>query len=82
LVVDQSGEWEIVEEVCEVLPDICIAVLPEALVVETVDLSNLAGLVVAAKDCDAPRVSNLKRNEKSDRLDGEVASIDIVTYTG
>ena len=42
LVVDQSGEREVVEEVGEVFPDIRIAVFAQALVVEAVNLGNLS----------------------------------------
>lgn len=42
LVVDEGGEGEVVEEVGKVLPDVCVAVLAQALVVEAVDLSDLA----------------------------------------
>lgn len=42
LVVDEGGQREVVEEVGEVLPDVGVAVLPEALIVEAVNLGNLA----------------------------------------
>ena len=48
LVVDQSGEGEIVKEVCEELPHVCVAVLSEAFIVEAIDLCDLARLVVAS----------------------------------
>lgn len=38
LVVDKCGEGEIVKEVCEGFPHICIAVLAKTLVVEPVHL--------------------------------------------
>jgi len=42
LVVDQGSEREVVEEVCEVFPDVGVAVFAEALVVEAVDLGDLS----------------------------------------
>jgi len=42
LVVDQSGEREVVEQVCEVFPHIRISVLSQALIVEPVDLRDLS----------------------------------------
>jgi hypothetical protein len=80
LVVDEGGEGQVVEEVGEVLPDVGVAVLAQALVVEAVDLSDLAGLVVATKNGDALRVSNLESDEESDGLDGIVATVDVVAW--
>lgn len=79
LVVDEGGQREVVEEVGEVLPDVGVAVLSEALVVEAVDLGDLAGLVVATEDGDAGGVSDLEGDEEGDGLDGVIATIDIVT---
>ena len=42
LVVDQSGERKVIKEVGKIFPDICVAILAQALVVEAVDLGNLS----------------------------------------
>ena len=42
LVLNNCSQWKHVEEVSVVLPDVGVAVLAEALVVEAVDLCNLS----------------------------------------
>ena len=78
LVVDEGSEGEVVEKVCEVFPYVRIAILSEALIVEAIDLGDLAGFVVATEDCDALRVSNFESNEEGDSLNGVITSINIV----
>ena len=78
LVVDKGSKGEVVEKIGEVFPYIGIAILSEALVVEAIDLGDLAGFVVAAKDCDALGVPNFESNEESDRLHGIITSINVV----
>ena len=63
LVLNQGGKRKVVKEVGEELPDIGIAVLAQALVIEAIDLRNLTALVVAAKDRDALRVADLEGYE-------------------
>ncbi len=46
-IVDDGGQGEVVEDISAVTPDVEGAVLPEALVVEAVDLRDLPALVVA-----------------------------------
>jgi len=80
LVIDEGSEREVVEEVGKVLPDVGIAVLAEALVVEAVDLRDLTRLVVAAQDGDPLRVSDLEGDEKRHGLDGVVTTVNVVTF--
>ena len=47
----------------EILPDVGVAVLPETLVVESVDLGDLAGLVVAAQYRDALAIADLQQQK-------------------
>ena len=59
LAVNECGEWQVVEEIGEVLPDVRVAVLAQTLVIEAVDLRDLTTLVVAAQNCDAVFKTNL-----------------------
>lgn len=79
LVLDQGGQGKVVEQVGEVLPDVGIAILSQAFVVEAVDLSDLAGLVIPSEDGDALGVSDLESDEEGNCLDGIISSIDVVT---
>lgn len=53
LVVYDDAEGEEVEHVCEVVPDIGVAVFPGTFCVEAVGLGDPTGLVVAADQVDA-----------------------------
>ena len=79
-VVDRRGQRQVVEEVREVLPDVGVAVLAQALVVEAVDLRDLPRLVVAAQDSHAVAVPHLERDEQRRRLDRVVAAVDVVAH--
>jgi hypothetical protein len=62
-----------------VLPDVGVAVLSKAFVVEAVYLGNLAGLMVASKDGDALRIADFEGDKKSDSLDRVISTIHIVS---
>jgi hypothetical protein len=78
LVVDEGGKGEVVEEVCKVFPYIRVAIFSETFVVETVDLRDLTGFVVATEDCNALGVSDFESNEESDGFNGIVTSINVI----
>eukprot|EP00634_Sargassococcus_sp_CCMP2135_P008474 CAMPEP_0198644092 /NCGR_PEP_ID=MMETSP1467-20131203/388_1 /TAXON_ID=1462469 /ORGANISM="unid. sp., Strain CCMP2135" /LENGTH=411 /DNA_ID=CAMNT_0044379537 /DNA_START=54 /DNA_END=1287 /DNA_ORIENTATION=- len=78
LVFDGRRQRQRVEERREVLPDVGVAVLPEALVVEAVDLCDLPGLVVAADQRDARRISRLQEDDESGALERVVPAVDVV----
>ena len=78
LVVNQSGEREVVEEIGKVLPYVRVAVLAQALVIEAVNLGDLAGFMVAPEDGDAGRVANFESDEESDSFDGVIATVNVI----
>jgi hypothetical protein len=78
LVIDEGSKREVVEQVCEELPDVGIAIFAQALVVEAVHLCDLSRFMVTAQDGDSGRISNFEGNEKCDGFDGVVASINVV----
>lgn len=80
LIRNQSSERQIVKEVGEELPHVGIAVFLAALVVKSVHLSDLPTLVVATQNGDSVLESNFQRNQKRNRLNRVVPSIDVVTH--
>ena len=80
LVLDDGSEWEVIEEVSQVLPHVCVAVLSEALVVEAVDLGDLTTFVVTSEDGEPVPIAHFEANEQSDSLDRVVASVDVISH--
>ena len=78
LIVDESSQGEVVEEVCEGFPDVGVPVFAQTFVVEAVDLGDLARLVVSAQDRYALRVPDFEGHEEGDGFDGVVAAVDVV----
>ena len=52
MVLDHGRHWEVVEDIGEVLPDVGVPILPHALVIESVDLSDLDSFMVASQKAD------------------------------
>ena len=73
--VDDGAEGEIVEDLAAPAPDIAAAVLALTLVIEAVDLGDLARLVVAADKGHALRVADLERKEEEEGLDAVEATV-------
>lgn len=69
LIVDQGGQRQAIEQVCEDFPHTRTAILPQALIVEAINLSDLPRLVVPAKDCNPAWVPNLHRDQEGDSFD-------------
>jgi hypothetical protein len=80
LIIDQSGQWQVIEQVGEELPHVGVPVFPQALIVEPIDLRNLPRLVVPPQDGDSISISQLERDEQGDGLDRVVPSIDIISH--
>lgn len=79
LVLDKCGEGEVVEKVGEVFPHVSVAVLAQALIVEAVDLRDLARLVVSSQDGDTLGVTDFEADKERDGLYRVVTTVDVVT---
>lgn len=80
LVLDESGERKVVEEIGKVFPDIGIAVFAQALVIKPIHLCDLAGLMISSEDGDSLGVTDFEADKECDRLYRVVATVDIVTW--
>lgn len=80
VVLDDGTKGEVVKETGEVLPDVGITILSQAFVVESINLGDLFGLVVATKDRDTVGVTDLHANEEGDGLNRVVTAIDVVAH--
>ena len=80
--VDDGAEGEVVKDLAAPAPDVAAAVLALALVVEAVDLGDLAGLVVAADEGDALRVADLQGEKEEEGFDAVEAAVDKVACAG
>lgn len=60
LAVHQRREGQVVKQVSEVFPHVGVSVFPQALVIETIDLSDLTALMVTAKNGDATTEPHLE----------------------
>ena len=51
LVLNHSCQRQKIKKISVVLPDICISIFPKALIVKTIDLSNLPRFMISAQNC-------------------------------
>ena len=66
LAIHQRGEGQVVEQVCEVLPDVGVPVLPQTLVIEPVHLGDLSALVVSSDQINPVWVANLQGQQQQE----------------
>ena len=59
LSIHNGSERKVVEEVSKILPDIGVTILPQTLVIEAIHLSDLSAFMIASKNCDSVRETNL-----------------------
>lgn len=68
LIFDNSSKRNHIEKISIIFPHICIAILPEALIVKAINLSNLSGLVISSENSDPILESDFESDEESDCL--------------
>lgn len=80
LVLDDSCEWEVIKELCELFPYVSVTVLSQAFIIEAINLCDLSALVVTSKDSESIFKADLEGNEESDSLNRVVTTINVVTH--
>lgn len=64
LILNNSCQWQVIEEFSQCFPDVAVSVLSAALIIEAVHLGNLSWLVVTSQDDDSIFKSDFQGNEK------------------
>lgn len=80
LLLDQRSQWQVIKQICESLPDVGVAILAQALIIEAIDLCDLARLVVATENGDTILVADLECHQQGHSLDRVVATVHIVAH--
>jgi len=80
LTVHQGSQRKIVKQIGEIFPNIGIAILPQTLVIKSIDLGDLSALMITTEDGDAAAKPHLESDEESDSLNTVVSSINIVSH--
>ena len=77
--IHHRSQTQIIKHVTAVPPHVHAPVLPLALVVESVDLGDLARLVVPSNERESIWIADFESQEEKEGLDGVETSIDEVT---
>ena len=80
LVFDNSRQRQVIEEICKVFPYICIPVFAKTFIIKSVNLGDLATLVISPQNSDSFLIADFKRNKQSYCFDRVIASVHIVTH--
>jgi len=64
LVFNYGGKWQVIEKLCELFPDVCVTVLPQALIIETIYLCNLSTFVISSEDGQSIFEADLQSNKE------------------
>ena len=78
--LDYCSNTEVVENFAAVFPRVCISVLANSLVIESVHRCDLPRLMIATKKRDVARVLHLETEQQLERLDRVVTTINEVAH--
>ncbi len=77
---NNSSQRKVVKEICEIFPYISVSVLSQALIIETIDLSNLTRFVISTENCNSILVANLEAHKESHSLYRVIPTIYIISH--
>lgn len=77
---DNGANTEIIKHFCAVFPGVSISILSYCFIIETIDSSNLSGLVVSSEQCNMSWVLKLEAQEELESFDRVVPSVNKVTH--
>jgi len=80
LLLHQSGEGQVVEQVSEIFPHVRIPINSETLVIKPIHLGNLPTLVVPAGHGDAVLEAHLQRHQQCHSSHGVISPVHIVPH--
>ena len=80
LALDNGSDTKVIEDFCAIFPRVCVAILSDRLVVETVDGGDLASLVIASQQGNVGWVLHLETEQQLECLDRVESTIDEITH--
>jgi len=77
---NDCSQRKVVEQLSKLLPHFSISILPQAFIIEPVNLSDLSALMVASKDGQSLWISHFQSDKESDSLNRVIASINVISH--
>lgn len=78
--VYQCRESKVIEDFRAVSPHICVAVFPLTFVVESVDLGDLPGFMIASEERYICWISSFEEHEEGEDLEGVVPAVNKIAH--
>ena len=76
LILDNSREWQVIEELVEVFPNIWASIFAATFIIKTIILTDFSALMVPPQDGDPVLVANLEGDKESHGLNRVVTYIE------
>ena len=79
-VIDDSSQRKIIKQLSEVNPDIGVSILPQALVIEPVDLGDLSYFVITSQNSYSVLKSDFQSNQQRYCFNRVVPTVNIIAH--